>query len=67
MAKEEKKDLQEFPKEVQLEKKLVICPKCKTHIEVDLTIDISPVTNIIEAIQAGQAMTMSDPEAEEDK
>jgi len=40
----------ELPKEVELKKKLIICPKCQAAIEVDLTIDISQVTDMIEAL-----------------
>lgn len=58
----EKEGQQELPKEIKLEKKLIICPKCKTRIEVDLTIDISPVSALIGAFQA-----MNNPEGSNKK
>lgn len=61
MAKE--KNIQQgLPKEIQLKKKLIICPKCKTKIEIDLTIDISPVSELFGAFQA-----MNNPEKDDNK
>ena len=42
---------QELPKSVELKQKVIICPKCQTKIEIDLTIDISSVTDIIGMFQ----------------
>ena len=42
----------ELPKEIELKKKLIICPKCGANIEVDLMIDITPITDIIGALGA---------------
>ena len=42
----------ELPKEIELKKKLIVCPKCGANIEVDLTIDITPITDIIGALGA---------------
>jgi hypothetical protein len=45
-------DKSDFPRQVELKKKLIICPKCGTDIEVDLMIDITPVADLIEAFGA---------------
>ena len=42
----------ELPKEIELKKKLVVCPQCGAKIEIDLTIDITPITDIIGALGA---------------
>jgi len=42
----------ELPKEIELKKKLIVCPKCGANIEVDLMIDITPITDIIGALGA---------------
>ena len=52
----------ELPKEIELKKKLIICPKCQAEIEVDLTIDITPITDIIGAFGA-----MKNPSVDEEK
>jgi len=43
---------QEMPKTIELKKKLIVCPKCQAEIEVDLTIDITPITELIGAFGA---------------
>ena len=48
----EKSTRPELPKEIELKKKLVVCPKCGANIEVDLMIDITPITDIIGALGA---------------
>jgi len=46
----------ELPTQIELKKKLVVCPQCGAHIEVDLVIDITPVTDLIGAFgRMGQA------------
>ncbi|MBL7084337.1 MAG: hypothetical protein ISS41_12010 [Candidatus Aminicenantes bacterium] len=50
----EKDNRPELPKEIELKKKLIVCPKCGAEIEVDLTIDITPITDIIGAFGAMQ-------------
>jgi hypothetical protein len=52
----------ELPKQIELKKKLIVCPKCGADIEVDLTIDISPITDLIGAFGA-----MKNPEENEGK
>ena len=42
----------ELPKQIELKKKLIVCPKCGADIEIDLTIDISPITDLIGAFGA---------------
>ena len=42
----------ELPKEIELKKKLIVCPKCGANIEVELMIDITPITDIIGALGA---------------
>ena len=58
----EKGNQSELPKQIELKKKLIICPKCQAEIEVDLTIDITPITDIIGAFGA-----MKNPDVEEEK
>lgn len=52
----------ELPKEIELKKKLIVCPKCGADIEVDLMIDITPITDII-----GAFGTMKNPGKSGDK
>lgn len=52
----------ELPKEIELKKKLIVCPKCGANIEVDLMIDITLITEIIGALGA-----MKKPEEPEEK
>ena len=59
MAKENRPEL---PKEIELKKKLIVCPKCGANIEVDLMIDITPITEIIGALGA-----MKKPKEPEEK
>lgn len=41
----------QLPREVELKKKIIICPKCKTEIEVDFIVDLSPITSFINSFQ----------------
>ena len=52
----------ELPKEIELKKKLIVCPKCGADIEIDLTIDITPITEMIGAFAA-----MKNPGKDEEK
>lgn len=52
----------ELPTQIELKKKLIVCPKCGADIEIDLTIDITPITDLIGAFGA-----MKNPEETEEK
>ena len=40
----------EIPKELAIEKQLITCPACGETIEVDMKIDITPITALIGAL-----------------
>ena len=60
----EKSTRPELPKEIELKKKLIVCPKCGANIEVDLMIDITPITDIIGALGAMKKTSESEKSEE---
>ena len=51
-----------IPSELELKKTRIVCPACGEGIEVDMTIDISSITDLIGAF--GQMGQVAEPEDE---
>jgi len=53
--------MSEIPTEIELKKKKITCPACQAEIEIDMTIDITQITDIIRAFSN---MGAGEPEGE---
>jgi hypothetical protein len=55
--------MSEIPTEIELKKKKIVCPSCQAEIEIDMTIDITQITDIIRGISN---MDAGEPEGEDE-